>query len=238
MAAWTVTSTRTGATRSFPTREAARNFTRSHPTYKRVEYSRRVAPREGLSRSQLRGHASTKAGEQSIRGLQSKGLVEKANSKTLDRYYQAVDNVAHGDSLSKASRKAGISPETVKRLDEDRDLLSKTYEGRKFTGWEVEARAVVPILTREGDYFRIYVDSLNASLMGGYWASVRWSPEDGNWGRIRQFRGTTIRDVEGRTYRLNTNPDEIMQFWASLTDDQKREFDRAFQSERVTIRRG
>lgn len=238
--AWTLTNKKTGATRSFGTRQEARKFQREHSgQYRSAEYERRVTPRPGappLSRSQLRGHA--RGAEPSLRTLQGRGVIERAKPQTLDKYFRAIQNVAKGQSLSNASKNAGISPHTVRRLDRERGMLGKTYEGRTFKGWEVAATATYPILTADGEYFeRVQLDAKAASVVGRYWNDVRMAINTGELERLNRWHGVEVRDVEGKVYTLNTDPDEMAMFFEQMTDAEHAGFNRAFDSERVRIRR-
>jgi hypothetical protein len=164
--------------------------------------------------------------------------VEKTKPETLDRYYRAVENVAQGQSLAQASRNAHIHPETVRRLDRERGMLAKNYEGGKFRGWTVHQTASYPILTEDGDYFeRVALDAKNASLLGRYWNDVRAAVHEGHWDRLRRWKGVEVRDIEGNVYSLNVDADELRMFFEQLTDAERDGFNRAFESERIRVRR-
>jgi len=235
---WTLTNKSSGKTRSFPTRGELRAFQRKHPGhYKSGEYRRRTAPKAGLSLAQRRGHPT--AGERPVTSLEREGFVERTKPETLRRYHKAIENVAKGQSLSEASRNARIHPETVRRLDRERGMLSKEYTERgTFRGYMAQSSAAYPILTADGDYFPVVqLDAKNASLMGRYWNDVKAAVGRGDWNRLNRWHGVEVRDIEGNVYLLATDADELQQFFQQMTDEQQEDFNRAFGSEKVRLRR-
>ncbi len=208
-----------------------------------AEYQRRktLGAERGLSTPQLRGHA--RRSELPVRHLKHTGVLETSRADTLNRYYAAVGNVERGDSLSRAAKKAGISPATVRRMDEDRELLGKTYKpgptgASRFFGWGVQRSATFPVLTNDGDYqSNVQFDARNASLMGEYWNAVAKAQNGGSDADLRAMNRVEIRDIDGNRYRLLTDISDINNFFSEMTEEELEEFDRRFESEKVPVRR-
>ncbi len=214
-----------------------------------AEYAQRKRQGEArnLTTSQMRGHARgslPKGGfEPSVRHLKQTRVLESSRADTMNRYHQAVGHVQSGDSLSRAAKKAGISTATVRRLDEDRELLEKRYKpdstGKsRFFGWGVQRSGTAPVLTNDGDYLTgVQFDARNMSLMGEYWNAVKKAQNGGSTGDLRAMTRVEIRDVDGNRYRLLTDISDINNFFNEMTEEELEEFDRHFESEKVPVRR-
>ncbi len=214
-----------------------------------AEYAQRKRQGEArnLTTSQMRGHARgnlPKGGfEPSVRHLKQTRVLETSRSGTLNRYYQTVGHVQSGDSLNRAAKKAGISPATVNRINEERGLLHKTYKpdstGKsRLFGLGVQRSGTAPVLENDGGYqTRVQFDARNMSLMGEYWNAVKKAQNGGSTGDLRAMNRVEIRDVDGNRYRLLTDIDAINEFFGDMTDDELEEFDRHFESEKVPVRR-
>lgn len=236
---WRVQNRATGSTKTFATRQEARAYTNAHPAWQRSgEVARRKvqAERAGLG---TYGHVRRTKGEVAITARKREGLLESSRRSTLDRYYDAVHRVSEGKSLTQASKEAGISPETVRRLDEDRHMLAKEYDKKgNFRRWDVQGSGTMPILTREGDYSpAVPLDARNLSLVGRYWNDVHAAVDKGQVRRLARWEHVPIRDIYGNVYRLNTDPDQLRQFFAQMSDQDRADFARAFRSEKVSVRR-
>lgn len=80
-----------------------------------------------------------------------------------------------------------------------------------------------PILTAEGDYLAdVVLDESEADRLVTYWNTVRYALAEGDRTAVRVFTPVTIRDVRGRAYRLATDLDALHQFFAQLSDDERR----------------
>ncbi|MGO8948002.1 MAG: hypothetical protein ACLQUY_10135 [Ktedonobacterales bacterium] len=208
-----------------------------------AEYASRIArsAERGLSRSQARGHAA--AGE-SISELREAGVVTTTGNpyrdRVLLRYYHAVRELGQGKSLRQAARTAGISPSTVRRYNEGRQLYQPVYRyknGQPTTvkGYQVEQPGSTPILTREGILIVAPpVDAKNASLLGRYWNAVDTALH-GDARTLHSFAHTTIYDVNGNTYQLMTDVNAIYRFFDGMSDEDQADFWRNFYAGRTVI---
>jgi len=166
----------------------------------RLEYRRRLerAGRRGLSKSQARGHP--KAGEQSIRA--------KARARLRDaRLQQGLRAIRKGGSLAEASRSAGLSPERLRKYLTDHKIARK-HDGRwrlikKRLRWEWA------IFTEGTMVFIVVGDPATNSLIGSYLNAVRQFLNTNDAAVLKRFQNVSVKDVAGRKYRLETNPNTL-----------------------------
>jgi hypothetical protein len=209
----------------------------------KAEYQRRreLGRIRNLSASQARGHA--RRSEPSISHLRRSGELSRERTGTLARYYRAVRGVASGKSLTQATKEAGIAPSTVHRLDRERNVLYKDYRTTKtgrsaFHRFGVQRTANYPILPRgQTELVRVDLDAGNASIVGRYWAIAEHALGTPNPARVLdQFKHLPVYDINGSVYLLETDPNALQRFFATLSYRERQEFYRLFGSERVVIR--
>lgn len=196
--------------------------------YKR-EYDRRMARAEelGLSRSQARGHP--RAGEASLSKLKTSGQLKEAPSTTLERFLRAARRVVSGESLTRAARAEHISPETIRRINAERQVFGKRYDQQgKFIGWAGGEYPRFPVFTEEGRvHDEVPFDEKTASLMGQYWNAVDDALR-GDDTKLRSFRGVTVYDLLGTRYRLQADANAVRVMFDSMSDRERDDFERLF----------
>ncbi|MGI8826975.1 MAG: hypothetical protein ACR2JC_15300 [Chloroflexota bacterium] len=229
---YTLTNKKTGRTRQVSGREAARSIQRASPgIYKSSEYDLRTkgSSHPGLTKAQQRGHARSSRGESSISRLRAIGQIERIPGSTLDKYYQTVKYISQGDSLTTAARKAGTTPETVRRVNEEHQLLDRP--DRTSRRWGIRPAGHSIILTSDGEYFPpVDLDKRNLSRMGTYWAIVGNAQNGKGHQSLARFKHTIIRDVDGNQYRLETDLNVVLE-WLDEQDFDSGDFERMFSSE-------
>lgn len=164
------------------------------------EYKRRLerAKRRGLSKSQARGHP--KAGEQ--------GLRARARARLRDaKLQQGLRAIRKGETLSEASRSAGLSPERLRKYLTDHKVARK-HNGRwrlikKRLRWEWA------IFTEGTMVFILVSDREISSLIGSYLNAVRTFLDTNDAGVLKRFRGLKVKDIKGRRYQLETDPNTL-----------------------------
>jgi len=165
-----------------------------------LEYQRRMerARKRGLSKSQARGHP--KAGEQ--------GLRAKARAKLRDaRLQQGLRSIRKGESLAEASRSSGLSTERLRKYLTEHKIAQK-HNGRwrlikKRLRWEWA------IFTEGTMIFIVVSDPATNSLIGSYLNAVRQFLDTNDASVLNRFRGVKVKDVAGKKYILETNPNTL-----------------------------
>ncbi len=199
----------------------------------KAEYQRRIqlAKERGLSIAQARGHA--RKNEAKVSDLKRTGVIDNTRKTTLERFYQAINGIASGKSLSKASKDAHISPTTIKNLDVERHILHR-ITGKK--SWKIQSNAHFPILTKDGKLLKdIPLDRKNASLIGRYWNATRVAYM-GDTSALDGFTNLTVFDMNGNTYRLLTSVDDLISIFDQMSDADRDEYERSFASDQRAFR--
>jgi hypothetical protein len=207
-----------------------------------AEYARRIAnaTRRGFSRTQARGHAGPT--ERAIREptwRQNPWFKPKAD----ERVFRALERMQKGESLTAAAKAEGIAPERLKRVGYDRQYLSgtfeKTLEGKtRFSGWAISNGDDRPVLTANGEFYpAVSFDLRNTSTVSRYWSAVRRLLDGHDPRPLLQLDGLAVHDRTGQAYTLATDPNMVLLWWASLTEQEKSLFARQFGSEKVVVRR-
>jgi hypothetical protein len=90
-----------------------------------AEYARRkaLAAERGLSTAQARGHP--RRGETGVAALKRLGTLLPTRDRTLEKYYDVVDDLSEGWSLREATAVEGMSPRTFWRLNAERGMVNK-----------------------------------------------------------------------------------------------------------------
>jgi hypothetical protein len=202
-----------------------------------AEYARRIASglRRGLSRSQARGHP--KRLERLVTEPTPRAAPEH-RPPADDKVFNALERMAHGQTLEQAARAEHISPERLRRVAHERGYLGKTYERTTRGPWTVNTGNSRPVLTTDGTYLEaVPFDLRNTSIVSRYWWAVRRLLDEGDPVPLQRLGTVTVRDKAGNIYHLEMNPNAILRWWASLTDAERRNFGRLFGSEKITVRR-
>lgn len=198
----------------------------------RAEYQRRreLGRERGLSIAQARGHA--RVGETKILELKRSGVIDVSRKSTFERFYQAINSIASGKSLSKAAKKAHIAIATIKKLDVDRKVLHRINNKH----WEIRSSASFPILTKSGKWFKeIPLDQKNASIVGRYWNAVN-KAYLGDTSLLPAFTYVVIFDLHGNQYRLLTRVDDLISIMEQMNDAEREAYERMFSSEQRAFR--
>lgn len=199
----------------------------------KAEFQRRrlLAEERGLSIAQARGHA--RKSETKISELKRSGVIERSRKTTLDRFYQAIQEISTGKSLSKAAKDAHISVATIKKLDIERQILHPGLDSKR---WETLRAAQFPILTKEGKlFYDIPLDRKNASLVGSYW-SAAGKARMGDKTALDAFAHSMVFDISGNQYRLLTSVDDLIAFFEQMSDADQEGYERSFASDQRAFR--
>jgi hypothetical protein len=199
----------------------------------RAEYQRRrlLASERGLSIAQARGHA--RKSEAKISDLKRSGVIDRSRNNTLDRFYKAIKEISTGRSLSQAAKNAHISIASIKRLDVERHILSRTLDGNR---WNTLSTAHFPILTTDGKLFNdIPLDRKNARIVGSYWSAAN-KARMGDTAALDPFANSTVFDMNGNSYRLLTSVDDLIVFFEQMSDADQADYERSFASDQRAFR--
>jgi hypothetical protein len=117
---------------------------------------------------------------------------------------QTVTEVRAGASLRQASRKFGLDPRTVRRLVPS--AFRKLENGRYAAKASDRLLRVLVIPTPKG---LSVSHSHQATLLGKYWTAVDRYRDTGDASALREFRGKTITDTDGKEIPLLTDREEL-----------------------------
>lgn len=165
----------------------------------KAEYQRRLerAFREGLSRSQARGHA--KADERPIRA-------PPQNQERDLRLESALKTLRRQGNQSAAAKEAGISVERFRRFLKQEALA--TRQGRTWTFTDSRIREISVITTR--GFKNLEVRGFDtASLVGRHNAAIGQFLNSNDTSLLQPFKGLSFKGSSGRTHILETNPNAI-----------------------------
>jgi hypothetical protein len=125
-----------------------------------------------------------------------------------DRVAHVISKMRSEDiSLSKASREFGVSPRTVTRLGAS--ALRKRSNGRYATKSHDRLLRILRIPTTQGSGEIAVRDSRQATQLAEYWIAVHRYLQTGDASSIKNFRGKSITDANGKRVRLVTDLDEL-----------------------------
>ncbi|AKH38462.1 MULTISPECIES: hypothetical protein [Nitrosomonas] len=199
----------------------------------KAEYQRRrqLAQQRGLTIAQARGHA--RKDETKVSELKRSGVIDSTRLPTLKRFYQAIEGIASGKSLTQAAKDAHISAATIKKLNADRHILYRTPDGRH---WETRSAAQFPILTKEGKLFQeIPLDRKNANLVGLYWNATQ-KAYLGDASALNSFIHITVFDMHGNDYQLLTSVDDLISIFDQINEADREGYERSFASDQRAFR--
>lgn len=197
-----------------------------------AEYQRRqqLGKERGLSIAQARGHA--RESEAKIADLKRSGIIDRTRKSTLERYYQAINGIASGKSLSRASKDARISLDTIKKLDTERNTINRLNNNK----WEIKSSASFPILTKDGRLFKeVSLDRKNARIVGQYWNAAH-NAYLGDTSAIKTFANIVVFDLFGNQYSLLTSVNDLIAIMEQMNDADREAYERMFSSEQRAFR--
>lgn len=165
----------------------------------KAEYQRRIAnaAKQGLSRSQARGHA--KAGEAPIRAHNTK-------AKSDDRLEAALKLLHRTGSQQKAAKEAGVSPERLRRFIRSNNLAKRS--GRN---WQItDGRQREMMVLTDGRREMLTLSGFEAaSLNGRHLAAVHAFLSSNDPDYLQPFVGRSITDASGVDHVFETNPNRL-----------------------------
>jgi hypothetical protein len=160
------------------------------------------------SLSQLRGHA--KKGEKGLGSLKRVSpsrikwsMLKPKESHTRERSLEALRLMRKkGYSLTKASKVAGTTPETVRKHTGALKKIGNRYTPKKYDTVSREMR-----INANGREIWVSVkDSRHASKIGKYQNAVKQYLNTGDESYLKPFRKKRIRDSDGNYHTFETDP--------------------------------
>lgn len=164
----------------------------------KAEYQRRIAnaKKRGLSRSQARGHA--RHGEAPVK--------PRAGSMSDHRLEAGLKALRQSGSQSVAAKKAGISPERLRRFIRENALAERT--GKRWRMTDNRSREMI-VLSQGSARHRLLLGHDQASLNGSYLNAVKSFLNSNDIDFLRPFAGQSVIDAKGKAHRLETDPNAI-----------------------------
>ena len=162
-------------------------------------YRQRVerADAQGKSRKQARGHGTTPRRAWEIASVYG--------TERYDRALQVVNRVRHGESLSRAAKEVGISPDTVRRyagrafVQDDRGRWQAKPSDRLYRRMRwLDARGMTTVEP---------ANSKEASKLSAYWKAVEHYLTTGDERALRKFRRMRLRTRQKISLGFITDPD-------------------------------
>jgi len=127
---------------------------------------------------------------------------------TWNRVVHAISRMrAEGVSLPRAAREFGVSTKEIVRLGGS--ALRRMPSGRYAAKAKDNLLRVLSLPGRRGLREIAFDDSREASLVGKYWDAVGLYIQTGDASGLREFRGKSVRDANGRRIDLLTDLDEL-----------------------------
>ena len=163
----------------------------------RAEYRRRIAraAAKGISRSQARGHPKPR--EAAVAPRHPPKPIED------DRLQLAFKVLRQERSLSAAARAAKISPERLRHVATERDIIER--QGRRWVVRQQLPRRM--LLFSDGRALQVVVgDFASASKVGRFMSAVSAFLRTNNPAGLREFEGVSVTDVAGKTHPFETRP--------------------------------
>lgn len=163
-------------------------------------YRRRLerAEAQGKSRAEARGH-----GTRPRRAWETATLGENEHYRTARR---VVGRMREGQSLSRAARELGTSPDTVLRYAGS--ALQRDRRGR----WQAKPTdhlyRRMRWLDSQGLTSVEPANSREASKLSAYWRAIE-AFEDGELGPLRRFQRMRLRTRQKASLRFITDPHEL-----------------------------
>ena len=122
-----------------------------------------------------------------------------------DRREKALELMKKGVSQEEAARTLGISAKTLARY---RKL--HTTSKLKHRKWNIlDFRPANMLIASGGIVFAITVPYRSKTLVGKYWSAVNKFLDTNNVKYLRPFRDVVVRDIHGKRYVLETDPNTL-----------------------------
>jgi hypothetical protein len=167
------------------------------------EYRNALARRKGFSSwnaQQRQRPAAT--GVRALWGM--RGAEQEARLRAFDALHAMRTD---GLSLTRAARRAGTTPNNVRRhVGPALDLERGRYRAKRGD----KLPAIMVVVGPQGPVEVVVTGSRNRSLIARHRAAINHFATTGDPGRLRQFAGVTVAGVE-----LETDPD-LIQEWGDL----------------------
>lgn len=167
----------------------------------KAEYRRRIERglKQGLSRSQARGHP--KPTETAVSRKK-----KPARVRPDEGLVAAIKDMNRGNSMTAAARAEHVSVERLRRFLVQEGLADK--DGSRWVPKDQRPRRV-PVMT--GGRTRILtVDGYQqARLVGEHHNAAGQFVRSNNLAVLEPFEGLVVRGANGRTYPLETDPNEL-----------------------------
>ena len=167
------------------------------------EYRRRLATgvARGLTRSQARGHGSSRKSDPGARPIASDPKLEAALRALRRTGNQTV-----------AAKEAHVAPERLRRFLKAQGLAAR--DGRRWVITDLRPRLMTALTTR--GVLQLTLPSFEeASLIGRHNAAVKSFMDTNDFAFLRPFEGTVVKDTSGRAHVLETRPNVIRRLDAS-----------------------
>lgn len=149
-------------------------------------------------------------------------------TSTTDRYFGVVRRLSsRQEPLGAAARAEGISPSTVWRFNEPRNIIGKRYApgrpGRRarHVGYTITYQGVATFFTTDGALHRdVPLDARELSVVANYDNAIQRAKRTGDTRQLERYTGTVVYDVMGNQYALLTDSNALLALEAQedLTD--------------------
>ena len=145
-------------------------------------------------------------------------MARRIKPQTFGKFYDAIDRMRKGESLTKAARESGTTPRTIQRVNEELDVVRRK-SGSK-SEYEFTNKNEI-ILTDNDAWIRgtepVHLDKRSASTYGKYLNDLKRSSSFGGDDSILQkYVDKPLYDTNGKQYYLMTDVDEILEFMDAM----------------------
>lgn len=204
----------------------------------------------------------------SVRQFQKNAHVEagtvkqpaRTEQETMKKFYGVVKRLGKGETLEHAAKAEGISPSTIRKLNEQR-TPDRMYKGKLIpgaarrayspaynkvnkagkavrTGFQLNNTYHPPVLIINPDgsssIKHIECDRINANILGSYWNNAKYALNEGEYDLLKRFEGKYVYDIHGNAYTLITDPNELESAYIGLPENQKKDmWSRVYSSQKA-----
>lgn len=165
----------------------------------KAEYAKRVERglKQGLSRSQARGHPKPRETPKRILAKQPKF------DRNLEEGFRALKG---GKTLTQSAKSVHISPERLRRYIAEAGLAHR--HGRRWIIGPDNRPRIMRMFSR-GKIITVTVDPAEASVIGKYLDAVRHFLNSNEPMFLKMFAGKSVTDIKGKTHPLETDPNAL-----------------------------